>query len=95
MMIPVVDQQQPERNSPKVPNIALPSHYIIWLRMMPSPHLLLSPRPPPPGQLQLALPQTELARQVNKVYLVKQVGNGLLPLITGVLEADIQIPHDY
>ncbi len=94
-MIQVVDQRQSERNFPKVPNIALTSHYVIRLGVMPSPHPLLPPCPPPPGQLQPTLPQTELARQVNKVYLVKQVGNGLLPLVTGVFEADVQIPHNY
>ncbi len=62
---------------------------------MPSPCLLLPPCPPLPGQLQSTLPQTELVRQVNKVYLIEQVGNGLLPLITGVFKADVQIPHDY
>jgi hypothetical protein len=39
------------------------------------------------------LPQTEFARQVNKVYLVKQVGDGLLSLIARVFKAGVQIPH--
>jgi hypothetical protein len=87
-------QRQLECNFPKVPNIALPSHDVIWLGVIPSSHPLLPPCPPSPGQLQPTLPQTEFAGQVNKVYLVEQVGGGLLPPVTGVFKADVQIPHD-
>jgi hypothetical protein len=42
-MIQVMDQWQSERNSPKVPNVALPSHDVIWLGVMLSPCPLLLP----------------------------------------------------
>ncbi len=88
-----MDQRRSERNFLKVPNISLPSHDVIRLGVMPSPRSLLPPCPPPPGRLHPTSPQTELARQVNKIYLIKQVGNGLLPPVTRVFEACVQIPH--
>jgi hypothetical protein len=60
---------------------------------MPSPRPLLPPCPPPPGQLQPTLPQTELARRVNKVYLIKQVSDCFLLLVARVFKAGVQIPH--
>ncbi len=88
-----MDQRRSECNFPYVPNISLPSHDVIRLGVMPSPRPLLPPCPPSPGRLHPTLPQIELARQVNEVYLVKQVGDGLLPLVARVFEAGVQSPH--
>ncbi len=49
-MIWVMDPWQLECNLPKEPNVPFPSHYAIWLGVMPSTLALLLPRQTPPGQ---------------------------------------------
>jgi hypothetical protein len=69
-MIRIVNQRHPKSNLLKVTHIPPPSQDVVWLGMMPSPHLLLMPLPSFLGHLHLALPDSKFSRGVNKIYFV-------------------------
>ena len=79
-MIRIVEPGLPKRHITKMLHICLPCYAIIWLGFMPMVPPLLSPGPSGSPPLLLTTSLDVFAAQVDKIYLVDEVCDDLLPL---------------
>jgi hypothetical protein len=93
-VIRVVISWPPEPHVPKPPDVPFACKDIICLRIIHPPFPLVMPGPPCLGQLFAGSTGHELSRCVNKVDIVKEIVNYLLPLVPGFTEKNIQVSQD-
>ena len=83
-----------ESHSLKLGHIPCTSHDVIWLRVVPRPSALLAPRPTSSCTSSLWHSESEPARRINSIDLVKQIHDDLLPFVPGIPKIDVEVPQN-
>ncbi len=91
-MIQIVDPGLPKRHVAEMPHVRLPCHAIIWLGLMPVSPPLLSPCPLRPSSLSSATLLDVFAAHVDKIYLIDEIRDDLLPLGSWGPKVKVQVP---